>query len=175
MRSIFVRSFLFFCLLALTTMQANASPAGSSSPAKPAAVDQAIPVQILGKTIEIRNGMTRPDAKSALSALTREEASVDTDERLQYDLTLVPGNAPVTIYFDFDKKGVVNGFALDAFSKKQNPPAAKLVEWLNANAGKPQVKKKGKVTWVFAGWKIEHEEGGSGEDSTYRVEFTRSK
>ncbi len=102
-----------------------------------------IPVKILGKTIQIRKGMTRSDAKAALSSVIKEEPSLDTAERLQYDVQLVPETAPVTILFDFDKKGAVSGFLIDSSERDQNPAAAALVNWLKANAGKSEVKKKG--------------------------------
>ncbi|MEN6439470.1 MAG: hypothetical protein ABFD97_12925 [Syntrophobacter sp.] len=158
----------------LFAMTANGAEAGKGDAGK-AVVEQPVPVQVLGKTIEIRKGMTRADAKQALSAVIKEEPSLDTAERLQYDVALVPNEAPVSITFDFDKKGIVNGFMLDAMSKKQNPPAVKLLEWLKANAGEPRVKKKGSAMWNFGGWKIEHVAGGSGEDAAYRVEFTAAK
>lgn len=148
--------------------------AAGTSPEK-APVDQAIPIQILGKTMEIRSGMTRSDAKAALSSIISEDASVDTAERLQYDVQLVPEEAPVSIVFDFDKKGVVSKVMLDAQLKAQNPPVVKLVDWLQKNAGKPVTAKKGNSTWTFSGYKIEHVSGGSGEDSVYGITLTRSK
>ena len=80
--------------------------------------------------------------------------------------------------FDFDKKGIVNGFMLDANLKKQNPAAVKLVDWLRANAGKPTVKKKGSATWTFGGWKIEHDGGRLGRgfglsDRTHPLEMRK--
>jgi hypothetical protein len=174
MKSTVLRLFVFMCIAAFVAIPVSAREIAASNPGQISA-QQAIPVQILGKTIEIRKGMTRADAKSTFASLTREAPSVDSAERLQYDLILVPNNAPVSIMFDFDKKGVVTGFTLDANLKKQNPAAAKLVEWLQINAGKPQTKGKGNMTWVFAGWKIEHASGGSGEDSAYRVEMTMVK
>lgn len=165
---------LLFCSTLLLAATANGAELAKANPSQPA-VEQAIPVQILGKTIEIRKGMTRADAKKALSPIIKEEASLDTAERLQYDIPLVPNSAPVSIVFDFDRKGTVHGFMLDSMRKDQNPAAATLVNWLQANAGKPQGKKKGSATWTFGGWKIEHTVGGSGEASAYRIEFTPSK
>jgi hypothetical protein len=169
-----VLMFVMLCVMAFPAMTAIGADAAKTDPGQAAAV-QPIPVQILGKTIEIRPDMTRADAKTAMSSLTKEEASLDTAERLQYDIPLVPNNAPVTIAFDFDKKGTVNGFMLDSSEKKQNPALVKLLDWLQANAGKPTVKKKGSATWVYGGWKIEHTAGGSGEDASYSIQFTRSK
>jgi len=160
--------------VSLFVIAGNIAGAAQGDPGK-AAVEQSVPVQFSGKTFELRKGMTRTEAKKALSGIISEEPSLDTAERLQYDVCLVADEAPVTITCDFDKKGVVIGFMLDAGYKKQNPPAAKLVDWLQANAGKPQVKKKGSAIWNFAGWKIEHTAGGSGEDAAYRIEFTAVK
>jgi hypothetical protein len=174
MKNIKVILSVLFCSTLLLAITANGAEVAKPNSGQPV-VEQSIPIQILGKTIEIRKGMTRSDAKAALSPVIKDEASLDTAERLQYDVPLAPDSAPVTIVFDFDKKGIVNGFMLDANLKKQNPAAVKLVDWLRANAGKPTVKKKGSATWTFGGWKIEHTEGGSGEDSAYRIELTPTK
>ena len=169
MKNIRIMLSVLFCSTLLLAITTNGAEVAKPDPG------QSIPIQILGKTIEIRKGMTRSDAKAALSSVIKDEASLDTVERLQYDVPLVPGSSPVAIVFDFDKKGIVNGFMLDANLKKQNPAAVKLVDWLGANAGKPTLKKKGNATWNFGGWKIEHTAGGSGEDSVYRIELTPSK
>ncbi len=134
---------------------------------------KAVPVTIFGKTLAISCGMTRAEAKAELSAIIKDKPSLDTAGRLQYDVPLVPDQAPVSILFDFDKKGMVIGFMLDAYDKAQSPPSAALVSWLGSHAKKSMVKTKESTTWIFGGWKIEHIEGGSGEDSAYTVEFTR--
>ena len=167
---------VLFCstlLLAFTANGAAVAKVNSGQPAVERPIP--IPIQILGKTIEIRKGMTRADAKKALSAIIKEEASLDTAERLQYDIPLVRNSAPVTIVFDFDEKGMVNGVLLDSMRKEDNPAVTTLVDWLRTNAGKPLEKKKGSATWTFGGWKIDHTAGGSGEDSAYQVEFTLLK
>ncbi|MCE5336719.1 MAG: hypothetical protein LLG06_19240 [Desulfobacteraceae bacterium] len=174
MKNIGIMLSVLFCATLLPAITVNSAEVAGPNPGQ-TAVEQPIPVQILGKTIEIRKGMTRSDAKAAMSLLIADEASIDTAERLQYDVPLVPDNAPVAICFDFDKKGIVSNVVFDSMLKEQNPAVTTLVAWLRANAGKPRVKKKGSATWVFGGWKIEHAEGGSGEDSTYRIELTRSK
>ncbi|MDR3567850.1 MAG: hypothetical protein P4L43_07460 [Syntrophobacteraceae bacterium] len=172
MRKVGALVVIALCWIPLALTAASPAKAARTGSAKTAAV-QPIPVKILGKTIEIRSGMTRSDAKAALSSIIREEPSLDTAERLQYDVQLVSDTAPVTILFDFDKKGVVTSFLLDSSEKDQNPPAAALVDWLRSNAGKPKVEKKGNTTWIFGGWKIEHSEGGTGEDAAYRVQLDR--
>ena len=129
-----------------------------------------IPIEIRGKTFQLHAGMKRSEVLSALSTVLDDAPSVDTAERLQYDTVLVPDNAPVTVAFDFDKNGVVSGVLIDAFEKAQNPPVVALIEWLQKTAGTPKSSGEGISTWRFGGWKIEHREGGSGEDSTYSVE-----
>jgi hypothetical protein len=165
---------VLFCSTLLLAIKANGAEVAKPDPGQPV-VEQPIPIEILGKTIEIRKGMTRSDAKAALSSLIKDEPSLDTAERLHYDVPLVPDSAPVAIVFDFDTKGIVSNVVLDSYLKEQNPAVTTLVDWLRANAGKPRVKKNGSATWIFGGWKIEHMAGGSGEDSAYRIEITRSK
>ena len=138
--------------------------------------EQAIPLQIFNTTLELRKGLTRAELKTTLSAIIKDEASVDTNQRLQYDVQLVAESAPVTFVFDFNKKGIVQSVMVDAMMKEQNPAVTTLLAWMAKNAGKPDVKKKGKIIWKsFAGWKIEHAERGSGEDSVYRIELTAKK
>jgi hypothetical protein len=137
------------------------------------ASEQAIPLKIFSHTVELRRNLTHADLKTTLSAIIKDEASVDTDKRLQYDVQLVPDSAPTTFVFDFDKKGVIKSITVDSYLKKQNPSVTALLSWLTQHAGKPDVKSKRKTVWKnFAGWKIEHEEGGSGEDSVYRIELS---
>lgn len=176
MKSVRLMLFVLLCGLPLWAMTANGAEVAKAKPAKAAEEKSvAIPIQILGKTFELRQGMSRSDAKAALSSIIKEESSLDTDEMLQYDVILVPDQGPVAINVNFDKKGVVNGLTLDSTLKEQNPAVTTLLGWLKTNVGKPKAQKKGSATWNFGGWKIEHAEGGSGEDSTYRIEFTRLK
>ena len=148
-----------------------------SSVAPAAAIDsqtvQVIPVQIFNSTVEIRKGASRNDVKVALSTVIKDAPSVDIPDRLQYDVQLIADSAPVTFVFDFDRKGVIKHVTIDAYMKSQNPAVTTLLAWLETHAGKPSMKKKGKVVWKnFGGWKIEHVEQGSGENSTYRIELT---
>lgn len=136
---------------------------------------QLIPLLIKGKTLEIRREITRSEIRTALTAIVTDEPSVDTEKRLQYDIQLVREQAPVTIVFDFSKKGTVAGIMIDSFTKEQNPPVTALLEWLKVNAGRPAVKKKGTITWTFGSWKIKHNDKGSGEDSVYSIEFSAIK
>lgn len=159
-----------FCLVSLPSV--TGYPKG-----KPEAAGsiQPIPLEINNKTIEIRKGMTINDVKKSLSEIITEEASSDTEERLQYDIQLVQDEAPVTVFFDFNRKKNLIGITIESFTKEQNPPVTALLKWLDANAGKPSARKKKSITWIFRGWKIEHRNGGSGEDSVYRIEFTLLK
>jgi len=137
---------------------------------------QAIPVQIFKSTIKIQKGVNRNDLKTALSAVISDFPSVDIPSRLQYDVQLIADAAPVTFVFDFDRKGVIKHITIDAHMKSQNPAVTTLLAWLETHAGKPSMKKKGRIVWKnFAGWKIEHVEQGSGEDSTYRTEMTAQR
>jgi hypothetical protein len=174
MKHVGITLLVLLCSTSLLVMTAHGTGISKPNPGR-TAVEQPIPIQILGKTIEVRKGMTRSDAKAALSSLIKEDPSLDTAEQLQYDVTLVRNNAPVSIVFAFDKKGFVSNVTLDSMLKEQNPAVTSLLKWLQANAGNPIEKKKGSATWIFGGWKIEHVEGGSGEDATYRIEFTLSK
>jgi hypothetical protein len=174
MKNIGITLLVLLCSTSLLAMTANATGISKADSGQ-AAVEQPIPIQILGKTIEVRKGMTRADAKAALSGLIKDAPSLDTAEQLQYDVPLVRHNAPVAIVFAFDKKVFVSNIILDSQLKEQNPAVTTLVNWLRANAGNPSAKKKGSVTWIFGGWKIEHVEGGSGEDAAYRIEFIRAK
>lgn len=164
---------IFKCLLCSLVLL-NTAAALYSKPSQSAAL-QPILVVIKGKTIELRTGMTKSDITAAIAGIITDEASVDTKEQLQYDIQLVKDEAPVTIVFYFNKNNMLCGLLLDSNTKEQNPPATSLVAWLNINAGKPAVKKKGKIIWNFRGWRIEHLDSGSGEDSMYRIEFTLQK
>jgi hypothetical protein len=161
---------ILFCLITLLAtgpyVDSKPSKSGSSNP---------IPFVIKGKTIEIRRGMTSTEIKTSLSGIITEEASLDTEERLQFDIQLVEEEAPVTIIFDFSKKGILDGVMIDSFTKEQNPVVTKLLSWLKTNAGKPQAKSKRTMIWIFGGWKIEHQNHGTGEDSVYSIELTPQK
>jgi hypothetical protein len=135
--------------------------------------EQAIPIQIFKSTLDISKGATRDELKAKLSAITKESPSVDTAERLQYDLQLIVDSGPVSFAFDFDRKGVLTHVSIDSYMKEHNPTVTTLLAWLDQNAGKPNVQRKGKRVWnQFRSWKIEHKAGGSGDNSTYRIELS---
>ncbi len=163
----------FICLL-ITSLIIGAVTVLQSKPVQIKSL-QPIPLEIKGKIIYIRKNMSISEVKAALSALISDEASVDSIERLQYDIQLVPDEGPVTIAFDFNKRGMLSGVVIDSQLKEQNPPVTALLIWLNKNAGKPVVRKKGSIIWNFEGWRIEHIDRGSGEDSVYRIDFTALK
>ncbi len=166
--------YLFTCIIFMTSAAMAASDAECKT-AQNKSVNS-IPIVITGKTLEIRKGITRADIKSLMPAIVTDEATVDISERLQYDVILAEGQAPATMYFDFDEKGIVTKVMLDSYEAAQNPPVTALLKWLEANAGKPKLnKKKGTKTWIFSGWKIEHTNHGSGEDSVYSIELTLQK
>jgi len=111
-----------------------------------------------------------------MSSVIKDGATIDINERLQYDVILAEEQAPVTIYFDFDEKGIIAKLVLDSYEAAQNPSVTEIVKWLDANAGKPKInKKRGTKTWIFGGWKIEHTDHGSGDDSMYSIELTLQK
>jgi hypothetical protein len=156
------------CFAAVIVITSNAE----SKPAQPGTINS-IPIIIMGKSLDIRKEMTRAEVKSVMTSIIKNEATIDIGERLQYDVILVEGEAPVTIFFDFDKKGIVTDITIDSFEAGQNPPVKSLLEWLNTSAGKPKVnKKKGTKTWILKGWKIEHIDHGSGEGSVYSITLT---
>lgn len=135
---------------------------------------KSIPVMISGKRIDISKDLNRTAIKKTLSDIIKVEASVDTPEHLQYDVILVEDQAPVTIIFNFNKKGYVDHVMFDSYTSDQNPPVIELLSWLTKNAGKPKVRKKSNIIWFYGGWKIEHLNKKGGEDSVYRIEFTIS-
>lgn len=165
---------LFTCCICLTSAAIAATDAECRSEQNKSV--NSVPIVINGKMLEIRKGITRTDIKAVMPAIITDEATVDISERLQYDVILAEGQAPVTIYFDFDTKGIITKVMIDSYEAAQNPPVTSLLKWLNTNAGKPKVnKKKGTKTWIFIGWKIEHTDHGSGEDSMYSIELTLLK
>jgi len=145
------------------------------SSGKESATVKSIPLTIMGRSVDINKNISRDSIRSALSEIIKEEASVDTPEQLQYDVILVQEQAPATIIFNFNKKGIVDRIMLDSYTSEQNPPVTGLLSWLTKNAGKPKVRKKGNTIWLYGGWKIEHVNKIDGEDSVYRIEFTISK
>ncbi len=168
---------LLSVLLGALPLLAAAEP-GSGSARVRTSLPQAerpIPVELLGKIIEIRPGITIAEAREMLSAVIPEAPSVDIKEMLQYDVQLVPDSAPVTIVFHFDSEGAIEGFVLDAYLKEQNTPAVKLIAWLNAQGIKPIKQRRKQTIWRFGRWNVEHTDGGSGDDSAYRIELTRVK
>ncbi|MEA5097543.1 MAG: hypothetical protein VB032_03295 [Burkholderiaceae bacterium] len=167
-----------FCLLFLALPLFAIAETGSGSAHVKAPLPQAerpIPVELLGNTIEIRTGITRNEAKAMLSAIMPEVPTVDLKEMLQYDVQLVPGTAPVALVSYFDSQGNIERFVLDAYLKEQNPPAVKLIAWLNAQGIKPIKKYRERTIWRVGCWKIEHTDGGDGDDSAYRIELIRMK
>lgn len=166
--------YLFTCFICLTAAAVAASDAECKS-----AINQSvnsIPLVITGKTVEIHKGLTRSEIKSVMSSIITDEATINIGERLQYDVILAEGQAPVTIYFDFDEKGSIKNVMLESYEAAQNPPVTALLKWLESNACKPKVnKKKGTKTWIFSGWKIVHTNHGSGEDSVYSAELIFQK
>lgn len=173
-----IKALIITCAI-MSQISWSASPAMAGSDVQTKAARrntvQSIPVLIKGKTLEIHRELTRAEIRTAMNAIITDEPSVDTEERLQYDIQLVREQAPVTIVFDFSKKGTVAGIMIDSFTREQNPPVTALLEWLKVNAGRPSVKKKGTITWIFGGWKIKHTDKGTGEDSVYRIEFSAIK
>jgi len=135
----------------------------------------AIPIAVLGNTFSLHTGLSRGAVKKELAPIFADAPSVDNAQRLQYDVPLVPDLAPVSFVFDFDRKGVLDGIAIDAYEKAQNPTVQGLVTWLTANAGPPRLGRKGESAWEYGGWRITHRFGGSGEDSSYSMEFSRGK
>jgi hypothetical protein len=145
----------------------------TSANATDTSVTQAIPVQIFKTTVDIRKGLTSADLRPTLASIIKDAPSVDTDQRLQYDVQLVFDAAPVTFVFDFDPKGQIQSVIIDSYQKSQNPAVTKLLAWLARHAGKPNEQSNGKIVWNnFNGWKIEHIAIESDEDSTYRIELT---
>lgn len=138
-------------------------------------VAAAIPISVLGKTFSLPTGLSRGAVKKELAPIFADAPSVDNAQRLQYDVPLVPDLAPVSFVFDFDRKGVLTDLAIDAYEKVQNPTVQGLVTWLKANAGPPRPVRKGEWALEYGGWRITHRFGGSGEDSSYSMEFSRGK
>ena len=134
-----------------------------------------IPIEINGKTFNLVSGLTRQATKDIAASIFTVEPSVDEEGTLQYDVALVPEQAPVTFAFSFDSGGKIASLLIDAFEKKQNPSVQSLATWLTTNAGKPSVRRKGESTWKYDGWKIVHRFGGTGEDSTYSMEIILEK
>ena len=156
-----VLSAIFFSFIGIAPAQAQ--------------TDRKIPIEIKGKKIYMDKGLTRQAVKDATAPVFATEPSVDDEETLQYDVVLVPEQAPVTFVFSFDGQKNLSGLLIDAFEKKQNPPVQALAAWLTANAGKPATLRKGESVWKYDGWKIVHRFGGTGEDSTYSMEILLEK
>jgi hypothetical protein len=133
-----------------------------------------IPVKLNGKELVVTTSMDYTTLCAALQAIFAPEApSLANPERVQYDVIAVQEQAPVTVWFDFDKKGKITAFGLVAMDKAQNPWAAELKAWLELNAG-PGVKKGKALVWKIAGFTCSFKEvKNAGEDSYYGVEATR--
>lgn len=172
-----LKQILFCALLGALPLLAAAGNDSGSTNAKTSLpqAERPIPVELRGKTIEIRAGIASAEARRMLSTVIPEAPSVDIKGMLQYDVQLVPDSAPVTIVFYFDNRDVVESVVLDAYLKEQNPPAVKLIAWLNAQGIKPIKQRRQQTIWRFGRWNIEHTDGGSGDDSAYRIELTRVK
>ena len=151
---------VFLLLLAITTM----AVAGASG----------FPLSVGGQNLTLDQDSRRADIAAALAkALPREEPSVLSPERIQYDVIAAPGQGPVSMAFDFDAKGRFTGAILDAMLKEQNPVAAQLAVWLTAEAGKG-VRSKGDRVWTHAGFRFQLTEvQKAGEDSVYRMSIDR--
>ncbi len=135
---------------------------------------QKIPIEINGKTFHLEKGLSRQAIMKATRTVFTVEPSVDDEETLQFDVVLAQEQAPVTFAFSFDKEGMIFGLLIDSFEKEQNPAVQTLAAWLTANAGKP-FSRMGQSTWRYGCWKIVHRFGGTGEDSTFSMEFSLEK
>lgn len=135
-----------------------------------AAEPGSFPVTMRGKTLTISSESDRATLAGLLSeALTGEEPSVLTAERIQYDFIAVQGEGPVTLLVDFDSKGRWSEIVIESSLKQQNPVAQELVGWLAANAG--QGRKSGKArSWKHGGLAFRFREvKNAGEDSVYGI------
>lgn len=168
---------LLFFLLASVSLTATATESTSPPSAKnmPANSLQAIPLEIAGKTLNVRPNFTRAYVQALLASSLQDAPSVDTAERIQYDAQLAPEQAPVTLVFDFDNKGLLERIMLDAYAREQNPPAVSLLAWIKSQGIRPIKKTRKQTVWRIGGWKIEHTAGGSGEDAAYRIDMTRTR
>lgn len=134
----------------------------------------AVLLKLNGKELAVTASSEYTTLCAALQAIFAPEApSLATKERVQYDVVAVQEQAPVTLWFDFDKKGRAVGFGLVAMDKAQNPWAVELKAWLENNAG-PGVKKGKDLVWKAAGfsWSF-REKKNAGEDSYYGIEAAR--
>lgn len=168
---------LIFFLLASVSLAATATETTGSLSAKStqAKTRQAVPLAIAGKTLNLRPNLTRAQVQTLLASTLSEAPSVDTAERIQYDVQLAPEQAPVTLVFDFDNRGLLERIMLDAYSREQNPPAVSLLAWIREQGIRPIKKTRKQTFWRIGDWKIEHTAGGSGEDAAYRIDMTRTR
>ncbi len=131
-------------------------------------------LDILGAPVEVGDFTTSAEIKVQFSWLLPDLApTIDSAERLQYDVELVEGQASATFFFDFDAEtGQLVAINVDAYHQEQNPTVAKLVEQLKASTGAEEISADhDSRVWYFGGWKYSHFDGGDGEDSTYGIEI----
>ena len=127
---------------------------------------------IRGAKLTIEGSSNRAALRKAFQGFAPETTpSIDDEERLQYDLILVANQAPAAFLFDFAKSGKLERILIDAYMEEQAPPIGTLIEWLKGTAGKPDKGADGSLTWKLGGWSFSHFHGGTGEDSTYRMEI----
>jgi hypothetical protein len=154
-----VRSFILLVFFALS---AHAAQSGT------------FPLTIKGKTLTVSGASGRDTLTASLKGiLKKEEPSVSTPERLQYDFIAVEGEGPVMLMFDFDKSGKWIEIRIESNLKQQNLVARTLMAWLRQNAG--QGKKSGKTTtWKHEGFVYSFKEvKNAGEDSIYGITVSR--
>ena len=108
---------------------------------------ESFPIEINGKEITIESGMKFDTVETVLQRVIKEKpTAMASTDRIQYDVQLVPDQAPVSLVFDFDKSGTLIEVNIDAYMKQQNPPVQKLIDWLNKHAGKANSRKKSQRT-----------------------------
>lgn len=139
-----------------------------------AAENDFFPVMVKGQAITVR---ATTDYKSLVATLrtifSPEEPSVSTPQRIQYDFIAIPGEGPVALFFDFDKRGKLTGVGIESMLAQQNPVARELAAWLRQTAG-PGMTKGKTTTWKHAGFVFRlREVKNAGEDSSYGVSVTR--
>lgn len=144
-----------------------------TAPAK-AIDDESFPLVAAGKTVLISSASGRPEIQDMLKGtLSPDDLSVSIPERIQYDFIAVEGEGPLTLMFDFDKRGRWVEIVIESYMKQQNPVAQELVGWLNTNAGPGKVSGKTR-TWNHLGLVFRLKEvKNAGEDSVYGVTISR--
>ena len=180
-------------LLCLTSAQA-ADTAASSPVVAPAAVVAAapasaavvapathgFPLNIKGTEVLFDLKADRTDLSAKLKKILGENTPMDEVNRLQWDFSIDPAQAPMTLIVDWDEKGSIVEIALDAFMEEQNPPAKELKAWLIKNAGPGKADKslpelRENISWDYNGWNFLFQDGGDGEDSAYAFRITPLK